>query len=206
MIFPAVWLNLQNSAADMWNQSIAPRNPRHSPFKHHQQHPHSHPTRNTPGHLPAEHLPPKSALEHHQIHRWQHSQPLLRSSAATNTPHRTFNSTTPSATPQATPCATPADHIRDQIHQRHRRKHPWLHFPTTSAIKHCYQHPIQHLQPHPRWHPPPSQQPEKYRYHLPLESSIKKEGSNLKRVWLRRKKCIKRRSVWKEAFKQEELN
>ena len=115
MIFPAVWLNLQNSAADMWNQSIAPRNPRHSPFKHHQQHPHSHPTRNTPGHLPAEHLPPKSALEHHQIHPWQPSQPLLRSSAATNTPHRTFNSTTPSATPQATPCATPADHIRDQI-------------------------------------------------------------------------------------------
>ena len=47
--------------------------PSHIPFTHHQQqHPNSHPARNTPSHLPAQHLPPKSAIEHNQQHPTQH--------------------------------------------------------------------------------------------------------------------------------------
>ena len=76
--------------------------PGHIPFTHHQPHLNSHPTRNTPSHLPAQRLPPKSAIKHH--HR--HSQQQATSSTTPPSHIRETSQTTPSATPCPTPPAT----------------------------------------------------------------------------------------------------
>ncbi len=95
--------------------------PGHIPFTHHQPHLNSHPTRNTPSHLPAQRLPPKSAIKHH--HR--HSQQQATSSTTPPSHIRETSQTTPSATPCPTPPATSVI--------RHYQWHPRWHVPPQQA-------------------------------------------------------------------------
>ena len=93
----------------------------------------------TPSNTP----PATSVIKRHQRHPMRH---LPAAFPITYHPRPT-----PATQPSAT---TPSGHIRDQIPPATPTPTPWQHLPTSSAIKHCHQHPIRHVQRHPRWHPP----------------------------------------------------
>ena len=133
--------------------------PSHIPFTHHQQHVNSHPIRNTPSHLPAQHLPPKSTIEHHQRHLHNTlrdtPQPHPQASTTSNTP----------PPPTQTPPATSQELNATQ--STPYSWHPPRHLRSSTTIDIANNSPSNILretfQPHPRSdttrHPPPATNP-----------------------------------------------
>ena len=115
------------------------------------------------------HTPPETGSQHNN--RTPPAPPLatLPTTSAIERCHQ-HPTTTPSARPQATPSATPSGHIRDQIPPVTPTQTPLTTLPNHLRDQALLPTPHTTTSATPLvTSPPPSQQPEKHRYHLPLD-------------------------------------